>query len=157
MSETKTNFKNELKSAASLILTFSLPILQHYHIHQNAPPRTTTKITITSITRITTTTLERCCGSTYSRRLSLFFSQFGIFSSDREIFSHKNSVLKSRPQLILIFVSTGGGVLFQAGAPFCTENMKFWPILANLGYFVANLRTFWCICTGLNNALYYFE
>ena len=37
MSETKTNFKNELKSAASLILTFSLPILQHYHIHQNAP------------------------------------------------------------------------------------------------------------------------
>ena len=37
MSETKTNFKNELKSATSLILTFSLPILQHYHIHQNAP------------------------------------------------------------------------------------------------------------------------
>ena len=37
MSETKTNFKNELKPAASLILTFSLPILQHYHIHQNAP------------------------------------------------------------------------------------------------------------------------
>ena len=37
MSETKTNFKNELKSAASLILTFSLPILHHYHIHQNAP------------------------------------------------------------------------------------------------------------------------
>merc|ERR1711978_620679 len=37
MSETKTNFKNELKSAASLILTFSLQIFQHYHIHQNAP------------------------------------------------------------------------------------------------------------------------
>ena len=37
MSETKANFKNELKSATSLILTFSLPILQHYHIHQNAP------------------------------------------------------------------------------------------------------------------------
>ena len=37
MSETKTNFKNELKSAASLILTFSLPILHHYQIHQNAP------------------------------------------------------------------------------------------------------------------------
>ena len=29
--------ENELKSAASLILTFSLPILHHYHIHQNAP------------------------------------------------------------------------------------------------------------------------
>ena len=26
-----------MKSAASLILTFSLPILHHYHIHQNAP------------------------------------------------------------------------------------------------------------------------
>ena len=38
LSETKTNFKNELKSAASLILTFPLPISQHYHIHQNAPP-----------------------------------------------------------------------------------------------------------------------
>ena len=37
MSETKTYFKNELKSAASLILTFSLPILHHYHNHQNAP------------------------------------------------------------------------------------------------------------------------
>ena len=37
MSETKTNFKNELKSAASLILTFYQPILQHYHIYQNAP------------------------------------------------------------------------------------------------------------------------
>ena len=33
LSEAKTNSKNELKSAASLMLTFSLPILQHYHIH----------------------------------------------------------------------------------------------------------------------------
>ena len=23
------------------------------------------------------------------------------------------------------------------------ENAKFWPIFANLGYFVVNLRTFW--------------
>ena len=37
MSETKTNFKNELKPAASLTLTFSLPILQHNLIHQNDP------------------------------------------------------------------------------------------------------------------------
>ena len=37
LTETETNFKNELKSATSLILTFSQPILQHYHIHQNAP------------------------------------------------------------------------------------------------------------------------
>ena len=40
LSEAKTNSKNELKSAASLMLTFSLPILQHYHIHQNAPKMT---------------------------------------------------------------------------------------------------------------------
>ena len=33
---------------------------------------------------------------------------------------------------------------FQAGALFCTENAKFLPMQANLGYFVANLRTFWC-------------
>ena len=38
MESTKTNFKNELKSAASLILTFSLPFLQRYQNHRNAPP-----------------------------------------------------------------------------------------------------------------------
>ena len=37
MLETKTHFKNELKSAASLILTFSLPFLPHYQNHLNAP------------------------------------------------------------------------------------------------------------------------
>ena len=31
---------------------------------------------------------------------------------------------------------------FQAGVLFSLENAKFWPILTNLGYFVANLRTF---------------
>ena len=36
LSETKTNFKNELKSAASQILTFFLQILPHYQNHQNA-------------------------------------------------------------------------------------------------------------------------
>ena len=48
----------------------------------------------------------------------------------------------------LILVSTGadgGGVLFfQAGAPLIIENAKFWPVLATFGYFVTNLRTFWC-------------
>ena len=37
LSETKTNLKNELQSAASLILTFSLPFLPHYQNHLNAP------------------------------------------------------------------------------------------------------------------------
>ena len=33
---------------------------------------------------------------------------------------------------------------FQAGAPLSIENAKFWPVLATFGYFVTNLRTFWC-------------
>jgi hypothetical protein len=37
LSETKTNFKNQLKLVASLILTFSLPFLPHYQNHLNAP------------------------------------------------------------------------------------------------------------------------
>ena len=37
MSETKTNFKNQLKLVASLILKFSLPFLGHYQNHLNAP------------------------------------------------------------------------------------------------------------------------
>ena len=36
---------------------------------------------------------------------------------------------------------------------FCVENAKFWPILANFGYFVANLRTFLRTFTARNNAL----
>ena len=39
LTETQTIFKNELKSAASLILTFSLQFLQRYQNHQNAPKR----------------------------------------------------------------------------------------------------------------------
>ena len=42
---------------------------------------------------------------------------------------------------------------FQAGALFCTENAKFWPILANLGHFVPNLHTFWCSFTGQDNTV----
>ena len=55
-----------------------------------------------------------------------------------------------------IFVTTGpngGSVLFQGRALFCRENARFWPILANLGYFVANLHTFWCSFTGQDNAV----
>ena len=36
---------------------------------------------------------------------------------------------------------------------FSTENAKFWPLLANLGYFVASLRTIWCTFTRLNNVV----
>ena len=42
---------------------------------------------------------------------------------------------------------------FRTRAFFCTENAKFWPLLTNLGYFVASLRTFWCTFTRLNNAV----
>ena len=33
---------------------------------------------------------------------------------------------------------------FQAGVNLSIENAKFWPILTNFGYFLANLRTFRC-------------
>ena len=42
---------------------------------------------------------------------------------------------------------------FQPVPFFCTKNANYWPILANLGFFVANLSTFWCTFTGLNNAV----
>ena len=42
---------------------------------------------------------------------------------------------------------------FRGDALFCTKNAKFWTILANFGYFVANLPIFWCTLTGLNNAV----
>ena len=37
---------------------------------------------------------------------------------------------------------------FQAGVLFSIENMKNWPILADLGYFVTNLHTVWFTFTG---------
>ena len=46
--------------------------------------------------------------------------------------------------VLVTTATTGGGVFFQAGALVCKENVKFWPILADIGDFVANLRTFWC-------------
>ena len=33
---------------------------------------------------------------------------------------------------------------FRAGILFSIKNAKFWLILANFGYFVANVRAFWC-------------
>ena len=42
---------------------------------------------------------------------------------------------------------------FQAEALFCIGSAKFWPILANLGHFVVNLRNFWCTFTRRNNAM----
>ena len=44
---------------------------------------------------------------------------------------------------------TGSGVLFNM------ENATFWPILANFGTFVANLRTFSGAFSGLNNVVVY--
>ena len=45
--------------------------------------------------------------------------------------------LSQLPQLAVVY-------FFQTGVLFGIENAKFWPILTNRGYFVANLRTFWC-------------
>ena len=36
---------------------------------------------------------------------------------------------------------------------FSIENAKFWFVLAFFGYFVKNLRTFWCPFTGHNSAV----
>ena len=39
---------------------------------------------------------------------------------------------------------------------FCKENAKFWHhILANYGYFVANLCAFWCTFTGWKTSMLY--
>ena len=49
-------------------------------------------------------------------------------------------------ELILVTTATtGGGVLFLSWGTFSIENAKYWLILINLGYFVANLSTLWCI------------
>ena len=37
--------------------------------------------------------------------------------------------------------------------PLCTANAECWPILANLGYFVANICFFLCAFTGVNYAV----
>ena len=44
---------------------------------------------------------------------------------------------------------------FCAGVLFNKENAKSWPILTNLGYFVANMRTLGVFFTGLNNVAAY--
>ena len=43
----------------------------------------------------------------------------------------------------------------EAGVPFSIKDAKFRPILANFGYYVAILRTFWCTFTGLNDVVVY--
>ena len=47
--------------------------------------------------------------------------------------------LSQRTELIFVTIATTGGGVLQAGTHFCKENVKFWPILANFGYFVAYL------------------
>ena len=41
----------------------------------------------------------------------------------------------------------------QAGALFCTDNAKYWPILASFRHFVTILRTFDAFFPGLNSAV----
>ena len=50
----------------------------------------------------------------------------------------------------LILVTTGGGVLFQAGALFSIENANFWPVSVIL----SQIYTFFgALFTGLNSAV----
>ena len=56
-----------------------------------------------------------------------------------------------RSQLKLVTTATtGGGVLFSSRCPSLHRERE---ILATLGYFVVNIRTFWFTFTGLNNAV----
>ena len=80
-----------------------------------------------------------------------------IFTQD--LFSRTvaiNSLSNTLQNSIMIhsWSTTGDGVLLSSQYLFfCTENAKLWHILAKFGYFVANLRTFWCTFIGLNNLL----
>ena len=60
---------------------------------------------------------------------------FAILHWRKQMLGYKNMRIDIR--FICIFH-------FWAGVLFSIENAKFWPILINLGYFVANLFTFQC-------------
>ena len=108
-----------------------------------------------------------CCGWTWDRTFQhklkgeRSWAPPADQSSDpaQECFTSKNSIwwkIKNWLRSKVIFVPTTQpdvAYFFRAGVLFSIENAKFWPILTNLGYFVANLRTFWC--TGLNNVAVY--
>ena len=55
-------------------------------------------------------------------------------------------------ELIIVTTATTDGVLFQAGARFAQRKQNF-GLFGHFGFFVANLRTFWCAFTRLNNAV----
>ena len=57
--------------------------------------------------------------------------------------------------ILVTAATTSGGVLFSSWCTFSKENAKFLLILTNLGYFVANLRTFGVLFTGLTNTAVY--
>ena len=50
----------------------------------------------------------------------------------------------------------GGGVLFSSRCTSKQGERKSLAFLANSDYFVADLRTFWCTFTGLNNTVVYY-
>ena len=53
----------------------------------------------------------------------------------REMDGHVNQLTSfSKVKNIPIFVPTGSGVLLSI------DNVTFWPVLANFGYFVANMH-----------------
>ena len=56
------------------------------------------------------------------------------------------NIIQSQPAVVYFL---------QAGLLFFREDTKFWPVLANLGYFVANMGIFGVLFKGLNSAVVY--
>ena len=69
-----------------------------------------------------------------------------MFGPKTAIFAPKYAFLGTYRPCRLIWCPVGwlvGGVLFRAGVLLSIKNAKCWHILTSLGYFVANLSTFW--------------
>ena len=71
-----------------------------------------------------------------------------LTAQQKWICTHRSKTIIAK----LIFVTAGSGVLFSSR---CTFLQREREILANVGYFVANLRTFLRTFTARNNALVY--
>ena len=56
----------------------------------------------------------------------------------------EGGVEKGYNKYLAVFWQPAVVCFFRARVLFSMENAKFWPILTNLGYFIANLRTFRC-------------
>ena len=82
-------------------------------------------------------------------------SRFNLADFSRTISSYHTTVWACSWLFLAVQIFTQHTVVYflQAGALFGSEKAKFEPILAILGYFVANLCTFGALFTGLNSAV----